>query len=335
MAQKVIQQYKDEIKSWEANERAFGPVSPGRVRGYDNVTEGATTGFAVHFILGHQSNRAWETPGIVGYSGIEKSDTANALESALGMAIMMNGSMVIEDGNVGEFEIDITQAAGERQRFWIIAEHTWTLLAGGSAVTYSVIAGAVTTGSTYTDPILTNAAKQVVIAEIDVPKTSEYARTFANLVAISRGPIQSFSNGRNAAQLIADAGLLSAADIATNYYTQAQVDAAIAAAKPYTNFVGNMSQSGTSNPSVEILENSMGTITWVRTGVGIYDGTLDTPASDVVFLWVNINTGDPGSAHFDILATADDTIRIRSLFNGTLTDALLDLISFEIRLYEP
>jgi len=355
MAQKVLHQYKDEIKSWDINERSLGATSPGRIRGFDVVADSGSTGSTLTFTLGHQNNLAWALPGITTYSGLEKADTSNVLESNLGVLILNDGTMVLEDGTVGTFDIDISQAAGERQRFWIVAEHTWTLISGGSAVTYSVIAGAVTTGATYSDPVLTSPGKQIVIAEYDVPKTSEYSRTLISITTpdptmagtnlASRGPIQSFSNGRNALQLIEDAGLISRIEIEADYldttevaaqlYTQAQVDALIAAAKPYTTYVANLSQSGTAAPAAEILENSMGTITWARTGVGIYEGTLGTPASDVVYAWCNIQSGDAESVFYDCKFTADDTIRVRSAFNGALTDASLDLTSIELRLYEP
>lgn len=43
------------------------------------------------------------------------------------------------------------------------------------------------------------------------------------------------------------------------------------AIKQYT---GLLQQTGTSNPTVQILQNTIGTIIWTRTGIGVYIGTL-------------------------------------------------------------
>jgi hypothetical protein len=42
----------------------------------------------------------------------------------------------------------------------------------------------------------------------------------------------------------------------------------------YKNYVALISQTGTSNPTVKILENTLGNIVWSRNGIGEYSGTL-------------------------------------------------------------
>jgi len=42
----------------------------------------------------------------------------------------------------------------------------------------------------------------------------------------------------------------------------------------YTKYIGNITQIGTGNPSVLVLENTIGNIVWTRTGVGAYEGNL-------------------------------------------------------------
>jgi len=42
----------------------------------------------------------------------------------------------------------------------------------------------------------------------------------------------------------------------------------------YTKYVGTINQTGTGNPAVLVLENTIGNIVWTRTGVGAYEGNL-------------------------------------------------------------
>jgi hypothetical protein len=47
---------------------------------------------------------------------------------------------------------------------------------------------------------------------------------------------------------------------------------------PYQSYVVLFNQIGTSDPSITMLENTLGqNVTWTRIGVGVYHGTFDVP----------------------------------------------------------
>lgn len=334
MAQSKLFQHKDEIKSWEANFRSLGPVSPGRIRGYDYFTEGASDASNCKINIGHQGHEAHLEEGTSGFSGLDYSDTSNVEQEDNGVAIMKDGTMIIEDAAIGPFDIPINIAAGERQRSWIVAEHTWTAVSGGSSATYSVISGAVSTGSTYNNPVLTNPEKQVVIAEFDVPKTSEYARTFANIIAISRGAIQQYSNGRNAAQMRAELDLYTTGEV--DAAIDADIAAQVAALIPYTRWEVVTSQVGTNAPTIAITHYSDLTLSSIiRNGVGDYEvyfsGTPINLSQGKTIAFI-ANGGNPGYVTVDVAAN-NQIIILTYDMSGTPSDDILSNTGIFLRVY--
>lgn len=334
MAQSKLFQHKDEVKSWEANLRSLGPVSPGRIRGFDYFTEGASDASNCKINIGHRGHEAHLEEGTEGYSGLDYSDTSNSELEDNGVAIMKDGTMIIEDAAVGPFDIPINIAAGERQRSWIVAEHTWTAVSGGSSATYSVISGAVSTGSTYNDPVLTNPEKQVVIAEFDVPKTSEYTRTFANIIAISKGAIQQYSNGRNAAQMRAELDLYTTGEV--DAAIDADIAAQVAALIPYTRWEIVLSQTGTGAPT-ETIENysDLTVSSYNRNGVGDYEVFFSgtpinlTAGKLVAFISPGVTPG-----YVNVVAAATNQIQIITTdMSGTPSDDILDQTGIYMRVY--
>ena len=53
----------------------------------------------------------------------------------------------------------------------------------------------------------------------------------------------------------------------------------------YTKYVCNLSQTGTANPTVQVLENTIGNIVWTRNGVGDYIGTLTGAFPTIAKVW--------------------------------------------------
>ena len=100
----------------------------------------------------------------------------------------------------------------------------------------------------------------------------------------------------------------------------------------YKKYIATISQTGTADPTVTILENTIGDIVWTRSLVGVYYGTL-TGAFTANKTSVNISGVYKGSAQgirrndneVNVITTATLTI--------TETDSLLDETYIEIRVY--
>lgn len=111
------------------------------------------------------------------------------------------------------------------------------------------------------------------------------------------------------------------------------------ALKPYTVFVGELSQTGTGNPTITVLENTTGyTFTCTRAGAGDYDFA---PTSGTPFTanktWVSIgqsapNVGDIFTTSYTYDTTSSISIITQSLSMG-LSDEILGHTSIEIRIY--
>jgi hypothetical protein len=100
----------------------------------------------------------------------------------------------------------------------------------------------------------------------------------------------------------------------------------------YKKYIAIISQTGTADPTVTVLENTIGDIVWTRSLVGVYYGTL-TGAFTANKTSVNISGVYKGSAQgirrndneVNVITTATLTI--------TETDSLLDETYIEIRVY--
>ena len=98
----------------------------------------------------------------------------------------------------------------------------------------------------------------------------------------------------------------------------------------YKSYVALISQSGTDAPTVTILENTIGDISWTRSSVGQYVGLLtDAFTLDKVVCFNNNIIGN-----FIIKRSGIDSLVIyTNSFAGTPTDSLLVNTSIEIRVY--
>lgn len=103
---------------------------------------------------------------------------------------------------------------------------------------------------------------------------------------------------------------------------------------PYKVYSALISQSGTSDPTVTILENTIGSISWTRAGIGQYDGTLSGAFTSLkTFGLITLgDTSNPAMVFFN--RTSDNVIRIVTRDNTySGVDALLLDASIEIRVY--
>jgi hypothetical protein len=88
----------------------------------------------------------------------------------------------------------------------------------------------------------------------------------------------------------------------------------------YKSYVALISQVGVADPTVVVLDNSVGVITWARTGVGVYTGT-----SAGLFTALKTSKEIQGEA---IVRTDANIITITASADGILTEHLV-----EIRVY--
>jgi hypothetical protein len=104
----------------------------------------------------------------------------------------------------------------------------------------------------------------------------------------------------------------------------------------YTKYIALITQSGTNDPTVVELENTIGPIIWTRVGTGIYYGTL-TGAFTLDKTYVMLNNVQPDSIVMESRA-ANDTILIQTTNLHSPTAALHDTHllknTLEIRVYE-
>lgn len=106
---------------------------------------------------------------------------------------------------------------------------------------------------------------------------------------------------------------------------------------PYKIFSGFLSQTLLLAPTATVLENNIGTITFLRTGVGTYTANSSglftsgkTTPNENIELFVDSVTGNK----FTAVWTSTSVITITSTDSSdTLADGLLDKRYFEIRVY--
>lgn len=101
----------------------------------------------------------------------------------------------------------------------------------------------------------------------------------------------------------------------------------------YKKYIATISQTGTNDPTLTILENDLGYLIWTRNSIGRYEGTLvgAFPNQEKVYLMIS-NTEVDNYTRFFWVNT--DTIEIRTLdFTNTLQDGTLNYNTLEIRVY--
>ena len=101
---------------------------------------------------------------------------------------------------------------------------------------------------------------------------------------------------------------------------------------PYKRYIATISQVGTADPTVTVLENTIGDIVWTRAAVGDYLGTLTGgfPDQDKTYLII----GQSQTDRFSINYIDPDNVDIITLDSaGVNQDTLLGYTTIEIRTY--
>jgi hypothetical protein len=104
---------------------------------------------------------------------------------------------------------------------------------------------------------------------------------------------------------------------------------------PYKKYVATISQTGTADPTVTVLENTIGDIVWTRVGLGLYSGDLlgAFPNQDKVYLSLNNTLASVFITEF-LWGTIDD-VRINTYdLTATSIDGAMSFNTIEIRVYE-
>lgn len=102
---------------------------------------------------------------------------------------------------------------------------------------------------------------------------------------------------------------------------------------PYKRYIATISQVGTADPTVTVLENTIGDIVWTRAAVGRYQGTLigAFPDQDKLYLYLG---NSQQNNYVAILRVSADIIEIITYdFTNTGQDNMLDYNTIEIRTY--
>jgi hypothetical protein len=106
---------------------------------------------------------------------------------------------------------------------------------------------------------------------------------------------------------------------------------------PYLKYVALISQTGLLDPTVVVLENTIGDIVWTRIGLGGYLGTLAgaffIKNTYVIGGSADISAGSGDFATLDIKRSSNDTIQLFTYDNFTGSDDMLFNTTIEIRTY--
>jgi len=103
----------------------------------------------------------------------------------------------------------------------------------------------------------------------------------------------------------------------------------------YKVYTALLTQTGTDAPVATVVENTIGDIVWTRNADGEYTGTLTNAFTiDKTLCFITVTSGGgfdnaqivqgPGQSDFVLIITYN---------NGVLTDELLSMTPFEIRVY--
>jgi len=105
------------------------------------------------------------------------------------------------------------------------------------------------------------------------------------------------------------------------------------ASKAYNSYVALLTQSGTSAPTTDIMQNEIGDIVWTRLGADRYKGTL-VGAFTSLKTYVSISVVDGASGFISCYAADEDTIEVDTHNNSRVSaDDFLNGNAIEIRVY--
>lgn len=117
--------------------------------------------------------------------------------------------------------------------------------------------------------------------------------------------------------------------------TQLATTAFVTATRPYKVYTAIISQTGTSDPTVLVLENTLGgTVVWARSATGLYSGTL-AGVFTASKTWIML--GNNSNVNNDLLVQAsrgdNNFVNLTSRLNISATDGIITDLHMEIRVY--
>lgn len=109
---------------------------------------------------------------------------------------------------------------------------------------------------------------------------------------------------------------------------------------PYSVYKALITQSGTGDPTVIVLENTLGgDIVWTRSSLGIYNGVLSGAFPDANKFFakngfvMNVDVSSVAIKPFGISRVDSDNIKIQTGTTSTLQDGVLNSTPIEIQVY--
>jgi hypothetical protein len=123
--------------------------------------------------------------------------------------------------------------------------------------------------------------------------------------------------------------------VATTAWVKQQSDGGDGGGAGYNRYVGLISQSGASAPTVSILENTLGgVITWTRTTTGTYTGTLSGAFAANLTWFSATNAGNSGSlARIEFRRINNNAIQLQTFNSSNKPEDVFTNISIEVRVY--
>jgi hypothetical protein len=104
---------------------------------------------------------------------------------------------------------------------------------------------------------------------------------------------------------------------------------------PYKKYVATISQTGTSDPTVTVLENTIGDIVWTRGGLGLYAANLLGAFPDQNKVYLSINNTLTSVFITEFKWGTLDNVNINTYdLTATSTDGAMSYNTIEIRVYE-
>ena len=112
---------------------------------------------------------------------------------------------------------------------------------------------------------------------------------------------------------------------------KSQLDAV--AGRPYKVYTAFLSQNGTNAPSASIRENTLGlTVSWSRTGAGVYIGTFSASIDDNKATCFISNRPTGAAGNYSKITVSSTTIVISNYILPSLTE-LNSNVDIEVRVY--
>jgi len=319
---------------------AIGNTTANAISGYKNLIigrnaseEGGLLKFSSTYNSGNGAQIYQGSNGTLFFDANTSVNTAYITAGGLLHAQSIEGQVSIEIGatdlndlnKVGFYKgAGLANApGGSSEWFYITCESHGSGWIKQTATSYGGGANAIAGGTTYirvlTDSVNWSSWQQLA--------TNSFVQSSVNSKA-SLGGSNTFTGVNNFS-----GGVVVVTDPVNPYHAVPKnyVDSNFQPKLAYKTYVATMYQSGTNAPTATIMENTIGSISWARTGVGTYRGTLSgafTTGKTTVFLNPAFGTGNVNAAQWNTTSTID----IKTLNGLSPTDGILTT-DIEIRVY--